>query len=163
MFNIKEMIQRNEKLLNGMIPRKSGRDAISVGKVSQDEQTVAEGGELQSGQWKCWAACVGRSGPVSCVHVPSNASLLVFPFHCWGPHYFTLHHTTHTAGQGRGVFTGQSPWPLLFFALLCFSLLDILISGTATSKSVQLKVENAACLMLKCVDGRQNLKVHFWI
>ena len=41
MFNIKEMIQRNEKLLNGMIPRKSGRDAISVGKVSQDEQTVA--------------------------------------------------------------------------------------------------------------------------
>ena len=63
--------------------------------------------------------------------------------------------------QGRGVFTGQSPWPLLFFALLCCSLLDILISGTATSKSVQLKVENAACLMLKCVDGRQNLKVHF--
>ena len=44
MFNLKEMIQRNEKLLNGMIPRKSGRDAISVGKVSQDEQTVAEGG-----------------------------------------------------------------------------------------------------------------------
>ena len=42
MFNIKEMIQRNEKLLNGMIPRKSGRDAISVGKVSRDEQTVAE-------------------------------------------------------------------------------------------------------------------------
>ena len=41
MFNLKEMIQRNEKLLNGMIPRKSGRDAISVGKVSQDEQTVA--------------------------------------------------------------------------------------------------------------------------
>ena len=51
MFNLKEMIQRNEKLLNGMIPRKSGRDAISVGKVSQDEQTVAEGGGvLQTGQ-----------------------------------------------------------------------------------------------------------------
>ena len=75
-----------------------------------------------------------------------------------------LLYTTRHTRQGRGVFTGQSPWPLLFFAaLLCFSLLDILISGTATSKSVQLKVENAACLMLKCVDGRQNLKVHFWI
>ena len=52
--------------------------------------------------------------------------------------------TTRHTRQGRGVFTGQSPWPLLFFALLCFSLLYTLISGTATSKSVKLKVENAA-------------------
>ena len=119
------MIQRNEKLLNGMIPRKSGRDAISVGKVSQDEQTVAgtrgEEGVLQTGQWKCWAACVGRSGPVSCVHVPSNASLLVFPFHCWGPHYFTPHDTHGRAGEGSVYWTITVAFTFLCFTLLFFT------------------------------------------
>ena len=159
------MIQRNEKLLNGMIPRKSGRDAISVGKVSQDEQTVAGTRRWGGADWsvkvlgclrrKEWT-CVLCTCSEQCV---TPACIIPIPLLGAAP----LRTTRHTR-QGRGVFTGQSPWPLLFFAaLLCFSLLDILISGTATSKSVQLKVENAACLMLKCVDGRQNLKVHFWI
>ena len=151
------MIQRNEKLLNGMIPRKSGRDAISVGKVSQDEQTVAGTRGGGAADWSVKVLGCLRRKEWTCVLCTCSEQCVTpsIPIPLLGA-------APHDTRQGRGVFTGQSPWPLLFFAaLLCFSLLDILTSGTATSKSVQLKVENAACLMLKCVDGRQNLKVHF--
>ena len=77
------MIQRNKKLLNGMIPRKSGRDAISVGKVPKTSKQLRRGG--RGADWSVKVlGCLRRKRPVQ--SVPSNASFCLFPFLCWGHH-----------------------------------------------------------------------------